>query len=30
MAYLPSLGHVIVFGGQNSEIPLNDTWQFMP
>ena len=30
MAYLPALGHVIVFGGQNSETPLNDTWQFMP
>src|SRR5207302_4160033 len=26
MAYLPSLGHVIIFGGQNNEIPLNDTW----
>jgi hypothetical protein len=30
MAYLPSLGHVIIFGGQNSELPLNDTWQFVP
>ena len=30
MAYLPSLGHVIIFGGQNNEIPLNDTWQFAP
>jgi len=30
MAYLPALGHVIVFGGQNSETPLNDTWQFVP
>jgi len=30
MAYLPALAGVIVFGGQNSEVPLNDTWQFMP
>ena len=30
MAYLPALGRVIVFGGQNSELPLNDTWQFVP
>jgi hypothetical protein len=30
MTYLPSLGHVIIFGGQNGEIPLNDTWQFVP
>ena len=30
MAYLPALGRVIVFGGQNSETPLNDTWQFIP
>ncbi|PYJ37734.1 MAG: hypothetical protein DME84_06430 [Verrucomicrobia bacterium] len=30
MAYLPALGRVIVFGGQNSETPLNDTWQFVP
>jgi len=30
MAYSPGLGRVIVFGGQNSETPLNDTWQFMP
>jgi hypothetical protein len=30
MAYLPSLGRVIVFGGQESETPLSDTWQFMP
>jgi len=29
MAYLPALGHVIVFGGLNSETPLNDTWQFV-
>jgi Galactose oxidase, central domain len=30
MAYLPALGHVIVFGGQDSGTPLNDTWQFVP
>jgi len=30
MAYSPGLGRVIVFGGQNSETPLNDTWQFIP
>jgi hypothetical protein len=30
MVYLPALRHVIVFGGQNSETPLNDTWEFIP
>jgi hypothetical protein len=30
MAYSPALHHVIVFGGQLSEAPLNDTWQFVP
>ena len=30
MAYSPSLGHVIVFGGQNSEVPLGDTWDLVP
>jgi hypothetical protein len=30
MAYLPALRHLIVFGGQDSGTPLNDTWQFMP
>jgi hypothetical protein len=30
MAYSPSLGRVIVFGGQNSETLLNDTWEFVP
>ena len=30
MAYSPSLGHVIVFGGQNSEVPLGDTWELVP
>jgi hypothetical protein len=30
MVYLPAVGHVIVFGGQNNELPLNDTWQLMP
>jgi hypothetical protein len=30
MAYLPALGHLIVFGGQDSETPMNDTWQFIP
>jgi hypothetical protein len=27
MAYDPALHHVIVFGGQNQEVPLNDTWE---
>ena len=27
MAYDPALHHVIVFGGQNNEVPLNDTWE---
>ena len=27
MAYDPALHHVIVFGGQNNEMPLNDTWE---
>jgi hypothetical protein len=26
MAYLPALAGMIVFGGQNSEAPMNDTW----
>ena len=30
MAYSPSLGHVIIFGGQNSEVPLGDTWELVP
>ena len=30
MAYSPALGHVVVFGGQNSEIPMNDTWELFP
>jgi Galactose oxidase, central domain len=30
MAYLPALSHLIVFGGQDSETPMNDTWQFIP
>jgi hypothetical protein len=30
MVNLPTLGHVILFGGQNSETPMNDTWEFMP
>jgi len=30
MAYEPTLGHVIVFGGQNSEVPLGDTWELVP
>src|SRR5206468_8793434 len=30
MVHLPALGHVILFGGQNSETPLNDTWECMP
>jgi hypothetical protein len=27
MAYDPALHHVIVFGGQNNDVPLNDTWE---
>jgi len=30
MAYDPALGHVIIFGGQNSEVPLGDTWELLP
>jgi hypothetical protein len=30
MVRLPTLGHVILFGGQNNETPMNDTWEFMP
>jgi hypothetical protein len=30
MAYLPALRGVIVFGGQDSETPLNDIWKFVP
>jgi len=30
MAYDPTLGHVIIFGGQNSEVPLGDTWELVP
>ena len=30
MAYLPALRRVILFGGQNSETPLSDTWEFVP
>ena len=30
MAYSPSLGHDIIFGGQNSEVPLGDTWELVP
>jgi hypothetical protein len=30
MVHLPALGHVILFGGQNSETPMNDTWEFVP
>ena len=30
MAFLPALGRVVLFGGQNSETPLNDTWIFIP
>ena len=30
MVHLPALGHMILFGGQNSETPMNDTWEFMP
>jgi hypothetical protein len=30
MAYLPALGRLIVFGGQDSGTLLDDTWEFMP
>jgi hypothetical protein len=30
MVYDPPLGHVIVFGGQNNEMPLDDTWELLP
>ena len=30
MTYFPALGHVIVFGGQNNDTPLNDTWELIP
>jgi hypothetical protein len=30
MAYDQALGHMILFGGQESEIPLGDTWQLNP
>ena len=30
MAYDPTLGHDIIFGGQNSEVPLGDTWELIP
>ena len=30
MAYLPALGHVMIFGGENSGAVMNDTWKFIP
>jgi Galactose oxidase, central domain len=30
IAYDSALRHVILFGGQNSDTPLNDTWEFIP
>jgi hypothetical protein len=30
IAYDPALGHVIIFGGQNSDTLLNDTWELIP
>jgi hypothetical protein len=30
MVYHPALGHVIVFGGQDNDTVLNDTWELIP
>jgi hypothetical protein len=30
MVYAKSLGHIILFGGQASELPLGDTWELTP
>jgi hypothetical protein len=30
IAYCPALRHVVIFGGQNGDTPLNDTWEFIP
>jgi hypothetical protein len=30
MVYHPLIGHVILFGGQNNEVPLDDTWELVP
>ncbi len=30
IAYHPALHHVVIFGGQNSDMPLNDTWELIP
>jgi len=30
MAYDEALGHVILFGGQNGNVLLNDTWELRP
>jgi hypothetical protein len=30
MAYDTVLGRIIIFGGQNQEAPLGDTWELSP
>ena len=30
MAYDKALGRIIIFGGQDHESPLGDTWQLVP
>jgi hypothetical protein len=30
MAFLPAVGRVVLFGGQDSDTLLNDTWKFIP
>jgi hypothetical protein len=30
MAYDEALDHIILFGGQNGNVLLNDTWQLNP
>jgi hypothetical protein len=30
IAYDPASGHVIIFGGENSNVTINDTWELIP
>jgi hypothetical protein len=30
MAYDRALGRIILFGGQEQEVPLGDTWELLP
>ena len=30
IAYDRNLGRIIVFGGQNQEVPVGDTWELLP